>query len=84
MNIIESIKAEQDIIYCDITPAIQKIQEYKNSTEKDTTAIEKLNLIVEKIIEVQEKVNNKEAALVKTEVEDIRKLIGQVTYHIED
>ena len=83
MNIIESIKAEQDIIYCDITPALQKIQEYKNSTEKDTTAIEKLNLIVEKILDVQEKVNTKEAALVKTEVENIRKLINALPYENE-
>ena len=83
MNIIESIKAEQDIIYCDVTPAIQTINEYKNSTEKDTTAIEKLNLIVAKILDVQEKVNTQEAALVKTEVEDIRKLINALPYEKE-
>ena len=84
MNIIESIKDEQDIIYCDLNPAMEKIEEYKINTEqKDTTAINNLQLIVEKIKLVQEKVNTREGALVKTEVEEIRKLINLLPYEKE-
>ena len=32
MNIIESIKAEEEIIYCDLKPAYQKIEEYTKNT----------------------------------------------------
>ena len=83
MNIVESIKEEQEIIYCDLKPAMQKIEEYKTNTEQNpTTAIENLNIIVDKIKIVQEKVND-EGALVKTEVEEIRKLINALPYEKE-
>ena len=68
MNIIDNIKAEEEIIYCDLTPAKQKIEEYSKSTEKNTTVKERLELIIEKITEVQEKVNKKGGSLVKSEV----------------
>ena len=83
MNIIESIKAEQEIIYCDLKPANEKILEYQNSTEKDTTAIKNLNLIVEKISDIQQKVNTRTGALVKSEVEEVRKLINELPYEKE-
>ena len=41
MNIIDNIKAEEEIIYCDLEPAKQKIEEYSKSTEKNTTAQER-------------------------------------------
>ena len=80
MNIIDNIKAEEEIIYCDLTPAKQKIEEYSKSTEKNTTVKERLELIIEKITEVQEKVNKKGGSLVKSEVEQIRKLINSIIY----
>ena len=83
MNIIESVKAEQEIIYCDLNPAKKTILEYQNSTEKDTTAIKNLNLIVEKITDIQERVNLRPAALVKSEVEEVRKLINELPYEKE-
>ena len=83
MNIIESIRAEQDIIYCDLKPALKKINEYKNSTEVNTTAIENLQNIVDKIKNVQSKVNENNGALVKVEVEEIRKLINSLPYEKE-
>ena len=83
MNIIDNIKAEEEIIYCDLTPAKQKIEEYSKSTEKNTTVKERLELIIEKITEVQEKVNKKGGSLVKSEVEQIRKLINSIPYENE-
>ena len=83
MNIIDNIKAEEEIIYCDLTPAKQKIEEYSKSTEKNTTVKERLELIIEKITEVQEKVNKKKGSLVKSEVEQIRKLINSIPYENE-
>ena len=83
MNIIDNIKAEEEIIYCDLAPAKQKISEYSKSTEKNTTAKQRLELIVEKISEVQDKVNKKDVSLVKSEVEEIRKLISEIPYENE-
>ena len=83
MNIIDNIKAEEEIIYCDLTPAKEKISEYSRNTEKNTTAIQRLELIVEKIAEVQDKVNKNGFSLVKSEVEEIRKLINEIPYENE-
>ena len=83
MNIIDNIKAEEEIIYCDLSQAKQKISEYSKSTEKNTTAKQRLELIVEKISEVQDKVNKKDVSLVKSEVEEIRKLISEIPYENE-
>ena len=66
MNIIDNIRAEEEIIYCDLNLAKQKIEEYSKSTEKNTTAKTRLQLIVDKIAEVQEKVNKREGSLVKS------------------
>ena len=84
MNIIESIKAEEEIIYCDLKPAMEKINEYKNNTDdNNTTAIKNLEIIVAKISDVQDKVNNRVGILVKSEVEEIRKLINALPYEKE-
>ena len=83
MNIIDNIRAEEEIIYCDLTLAKQKIEEYSKSTEKNTTAKTRLQLIVDKISEVQEKVNKREGSLVKSEIEEIRKLINSIPYENE-
>jgi len=83
MNIIDNIRAEEEIIYCDLTLAKQKIEEYSKNTEKNTTAKTRLQLIVDKISEVQEKVNKREGSLVKSEIEEIRKLINSIPYENE-
>ena len=83
MNIIDNIKAEEEIIYCDLNPAKQKIVEYSKSTEKNTTAQERLQRIVDKITEVQDKVNKEGNTLVKSDVEQIRKLINEIPYENE-
>jgi len=66
-----------------LTLAKQKIEEYSKNTEKNTTAKTRLQLIVDKISDVQEKVNKKEGSLVKSEIEEIRKLINSIPYENE-
>jgi len=83
MNIIDNIKAEEQIIYCDLKPAREKINEYSKNTEKNTTVIERLQLIVDKITEVQERVNKDGLTLIKSDVEQIRKLIKEIPYENE-
>ena len=87
MNIIDNIRAEEEIIYCDLTPAKNKIEEYSKSNENNkTTAQERLETIVKKISDVQDKVNNPEKSkipLVKSEVEEINKLIKEIPYDNE-
>jgi len=87
MNIIDNIKAEEEIIYCDLTPAKQKIEEYSKSNENNkTTAQERLEIIVDKITEVQDIVNNPDKSkipLVKSSIEEIRKLIKEIPYENE-
>ena len=83
MNIIDNIKAEEEIIYCDLSAAKEKIAEYSKNTEQNTTAKERLQLIVDKISEVQERVSKKEDILVKSDIESIRKLISSIPYENE-
>ena len=85
MNIIDNIKAEQEIIYCDLKPALKTIEEYKknNSESGNNSAIERLENIVKKITQLQAKVNTREFPLVKSEVEDIRKMINDIPYEKE-
>jgi hypothetical protein len=87
MNIIDNIKAEEEIIYCDLTQAKQKIEEYSKSNENNkTTAQERLEIIVDKITEVQDRVNNPDKSkipLVKSSIEEIRKLLKEIPYENE-
>ena len=83
MNIIDNIKAEEEIIYCNLRPAKLKISEYSINAGKNTTAKQRLELIVEKITEVQDKVNKNKFSSVKSEVEEIRKLISAIPYENE-
>jgi hypothetical protein len=84
MNIIDNIKAEQEIIYCDLKPALKTIEEYKkNSESSNNSAIERLQNIVKKITEVQEEANTREFPLCKSEVEEIRKMINDIPYEKE-
>lgn len=84
MNIIDNIKAEQEIIYCDLTPAKEKIKEYSKNTEgSNTEATKRLQTIVDKITEVQGKISESNFALIKYDVEQIRKLINNIPYEKE-
>ena len=53
MDIIENIKFEQEIIYCDLVPIKQRIDEYANNSG-DTTSINRLKDIYKKYPQAEE------------------------------
>ena len=79
MNIIENIKAEEELIYCDLTPIKNKINEYSKNAG-NSTAKERLEEIYNKIIEVQYKVNEDQGVLIKNDVVQIKKMINDIKY----
>ncbi len=78
MNIIEGIKQEEEIIYCDTNPAKDKVVEYFKNTSKHSEAIRRLTKIIDKIDKVQKKLEEDPTALIRPQVEDIRKLIKAI------
>ena len=78
-NVIESIRREEEIIYCDLTPAKNKLQKIKNSKGNDNNDIyEKITNLVNKIEEFQSKAENHPTILLKREVEEINALIKEL------
>ena len=78
MNIIDGIKQEGEIIYCDTNPAKDKVVEYFKNTSKHSEAIRRLTKIIDKIDKVQKKLEEDPTALIRPQVEDIRKLIKAI------
>jgi hypothetical protein len=74
MNMIESIKQEEEIIYCDLGPAKKTLMEYKERSKK-TEAIDRLEKIINKIEKVQNELSNDSTKLVRPQIEEITKLI---------
>jgi len=78
-NVIENIRREEEIIYCDLTPAKNKLQKIKNSKGNDNNDIyEKMTNLVNKIEEFQSKAENHPTILLKREVEEINALIKEL------
>lgn len=77
MDMIESIKQEEEIIYCDLEPAREKVREYQSNAEK-TSALERLTTLISKIENVQRILKRNSRALVRSEVEEIKKLIKAI------
>ena len=78
-NVIENIRREEEIIYCDLTPAKNKLQKIKNSKGNDNNDIyEKITNLVNKIEEFQSKAENHPTILLKREVEEINALIKEL------
>ena len=80
MNIIEEIKQEEEIIYCDLTPAKNKLQEYiyNNKKNKNNNSIERLKNVIEKISKLQNELMYNPSKLIKIEVEEINDLIKAI------
>ena len=81
MNIIEEIKQEEEIIYCDLNPAKNKLQEYINNNQKTVNinnSIERLKNVIEKISKLQNDLVNNPSKLIKIEVEEINNLIKAI------
>ena len=80
MNIIEEIKQEEEIIYCDLNPAKNKLQEYINNNKKNNNnnSIERLKNVIEKISKLQNDLMYNPSKLIKIEVEEINDLIKAI------
>ena len=78
-NVIENIRREEEIIYCDLTPAKNQLQKIKNSQGNDNNDIfEKITNLVKKIEEFQSKAEKHPTMLLKREVEEINALIKEL------
>jgi len=77
MNIIENIKQEEEIIYCDLTLAKKTLMEYKYRSKK-TEAINRLENIINKIEKVQNDLFVDSRRLVRPQCEEITRLIKAI------
>ena len=78
-NVIENIRREEEIIYCDLTPAKNQLQKIKNSQGNDNNDIfEKITNLIKKIEEFQSKAEKHPTMLLKREVEEINALIKEL------
>jgi hypothetical protein len=78
-SVIENIRREEEIIYCDLTPAKNQLQKIKSSQGNDNNDIfEKITNLVKKIEEFQSKAEKHPTMLLKREVEEINALIKEL------
>ncbi len=77
MNIIENIKQEEEIIYCDLSLAKKTLMEYKSRSKK-TEAIDRLENIINKIEKVQNELSVDSTRLVRPQCEEITRLIKAI------
>ena len=78
-SIIENIRREEEIIYCDLTPAKKKLEAIKKSEGINNNYIyEKITDLVNKIEEFQKNAKNNPTKLLKREVEEINSLIKEL------
>ena len=78
---IENIKQEEEIIYCDLKPAKEKLAEYMRSTGDKANvnaSIDRFKLIISKIESVQAALKRDSTNLVKSSVEEIKALIKAI------
>ena len=78
MNMIDGIKQEEEIIYCNTNIAKNKVVEYYKNTSKNSAAIERLSTIIDKIDKVQNTLEIDSTSLVRPEIEEIRQLIKAI------
>ena len=78
-NIIENIRREEEIIYCDLTQAKKKLDIIQKSGATENNDIyNKITNLVQKIEEFQTKAEAKPTTLLKREVEEINALIKEL------
>ena len=78
-SIIENIRREEEIIYCDLTPAKKKLENIKKSNAIENNDIYiKITNLVNKIQEFQTIAQNEPTTLLKREVEEINALIKEL------
>lgn len=78
-NIIEGIRLEQDIIYCDLTPAKKKLEMIIASDGgNNNSSAERISTLINKIEEFQSKAEKDPSVLLKREAEEINILIKNI------
>ena len=78
-NIIEGIRLEQEIIYCDLKPAKNKLDMInKSNGGNNNSSVERISNLINKIEEFQYKAENDPNVLLKREAEEINVLIKNI------
>ena len=78
-SIIENIRREEEIIYCDLTPAKKKLESIRQSKGNNNNDIfEKMTNLVNKIEAFQKMAITQPSKLLKREVEEINVLIKEL------
>ena len=78
-NIIEGIRKEEEIIYCDLNPAKKKLEEIKKlSPGVNNASAERISNIINKIEELQRAIAVDPTKLIKREVEEIHGMIKNI------
>ncbi len=78
-NIIEGIRKEEEIIYCDLKPAKKKLEEIIKSSEGvNNASAERISNIINKIEELQTDIEIDPAKLIKREIEEIHGMIKNI------
>ena len=78
MNMIEEIKSEEEIIYCDLKPAKETLNKYRQETSKENASIERLENLINKIEDLHSRLNEDSTLLIKSEIEEINSLIKEI------
>ena len=81
MDIIENIKQEEEIIYCDLKPAKKTLSDYQKSAGEKSdinASINRLKVIIDKIESVHNALEIDSSKLIKTEIEEIKTLIKNI------
>ena len=75
-NIIEGIRREEELIYCDLKPAKKKLDAIIKSSEgADNASVERISNIIKKIEDLQKSIEKDPTLLIKREVEEIYVMI---------
>ncbi len=78
MNMIEEIKSEEEIIYCDLKPAKETLNKYRQETSKENASIERLENLIYKIENLHARLDEDPTILIKSEIEEINALIKEI------
>ena len=74
-NIIEGIRREEEIIYCDLKPAKKQLAKLKSSGAGENASAERIENLINKIETLQNDLQLHPIRLIKREVEEIYSLI---------
>ena len=78
-NIIEGLRREEELIYCDLKPAKKKLDAIIKSSEgANNASVERISNIINKIEDLQKKIEKDPSLLIKREVEEIYVMIKNI------